>query len=53
MSSGVKETACTSCVHLKVCSYKTQFLAAQKAVDNLTIGTGDRLSDISWIRPAK
>ena len=52
---GVKETQCTHCNHLQVCSFKAQFLAAQKAVDEVTVGTGDRsfinLRDISWIRP--
>lgn len=55
MCSGVKETQCTHCNHLQVCSFKVQFLAAQKAVDEVTVGTGDRsfinLRDISWIRP--
>ena len=31
---GVKETACTNCFHRKVCSLKTTFLKAQKAIDN-------------------
>lgn len=52
---GVKETQCTHCNHLQVCSFKAQFLAAQKAIDEVTVGTGDRsfinLRDISWIRP--
>lgn len=52
---GTKETQCSHCNHLQVCSFKTQFLAAQKAVDKVTVGTGDRsfinLRDISWIRP--
>lgn len=55
MCSGVKETQCTHCNHLQVCSFKVQFLAAQKAVDKVTVGTGDRsfinLRDISWIHP--
>lgn len=52
---GVKETQCTNCNHLQVCSFKEQFLAAQKAVDEVTIDTGGHsfinLHDISWIRP--
>lgn len=52
---GVKETQCTHCNHLQICSFKAQFLAAQKAVDEVTVSTGDRsfisLRDISWIRP--
>lgn len=51
------ETQCTRCNHLQVCSYKEQFLAAQKAVDNVTVITGNRsfvnLRDISWIQPIK
>ena len=42
---GVKETQCTHCNHLQVCSFKAQF----------RFDTGDRsfvnLRDISWIRP--
>lgn len=38
---GVKETQCTHCNHLQVCSFKAQFLAAQKAIDEVTVGTGD------------
>lgn len=49
---GVKETHCN---HLQICSFKAQFLAAQKAVDEVRFDTGDRsfvnLRDISWIRP--
>ncbi len=52
---GVKETQCTHCSHLQVCSYKEKYLDAQKAVDNIMVHTGDRssiyLRDISWIRP--
>lgn len=48
---GVKETQCTHCNHLQICSFKAQFLAAQKAVDEVTVSTGDRsfisLRDIS------
>ena len=42
MCSGSKETQCSHCDHLQVCSFKAQFLAAQKAVDKVTVGTGDR-----------
>ena len=52
---GTKETQCSHCNHLQVCSFKDQFLAAQKAVDNVRVGIGDHsiinLRDISWIRP--
>lgn len=30
---GVKETQCTRCGHREVCSLKTEFLEAQKAID--------------------
>ena len=40
---GVKETQCTHCNHLQICSFKAQFLAAQKAVDEVTVSTGDHL----------
>lgn len=52
---GVKETQCSHCDHLQVCSYKEQFLAAQKAVDDVCVSLGDRkmknLRDFDWIKP--
>lgn len=53
---GVKETQCSHCDHLQVCSYKEQFLAAQKAVDEVHVQIGDSvakkpLSSFEWIRP--
>lgn len=52
---GVKETQCSHCDHLQVCSFKEQFLAAQKAVDDVRVGLGDRgvkyLRDFDWIKP--
>lgn len=33
----VKETLCTSCVHLHICSLKETFLKAQEAVDNCSM----------------
>lgn len=32
---GVKETQCTRCEHGEVCSLKTEFLEAQKAIDEV------------------
>lgn len=53
----VKETLCTSCVHLPVCSKKEEYLAAQTAVDKVFVGTGDKqgiyLRDIKWIKPVQ
>lgn len=55
MFSGVKETSCTHCDHLKVCSLKEQFLKAQEAVDGVLVSLGDkrtkRLRDFDWINP--
>ncbi len=50
----VRETRCTRCEHRKVCSFKEQFLNAQKAVDEVTVHTGDKsskyLRDFDWIK---
>ncbi len=55
MHSGVKETLCSHCGHLQVCSLKEQFLKAQNAVNEVTVGLGDRgikyLRDFDWIKP--
>lgn len=51
----VKETLCTGCMHVQVCSFKQTFLEAQKTIDNLVIPnhTHDkheqRIIDISWV----
>lgn len=54
MYTGAKETLCTNCDHREVCSLTKEFLAAQQAVDNLTVSLGDRtmkdLRDFSWIK---
>lgn len=58
---GVKETACTRCIHRDVCSKKDIFMKAQKAADKLDIswdaGNGkigiQKLSDIDWIGPVE
>ena len=38
----VRESRCANCEHRKVCSFKEQFLNAQKAVDEVTVHTGDK-----------
>lgn len=59
---GVKETCCTKCSHRDVCQYKEEYLAAQAAVDEVSVNLpsrGDksiksiRLRDISWIEPVE
>ena len=59
---GVKETCCTKCSHKDVCQYKEEYLAAQHAVDEVSVHlpTKDdnsarliRLRDISWIEPVE
>lgn len=59
---GVKETCCTRCSHKDVCQYKEEYLAAQHAVDEVSVylPTKDensarmiRLRDISWIEPTE
>ena len=55
MYSGVKETLCSHCGHLQVCSLKKEFIAAQQAVDNVCVSLGNRtmkdLRDFDWIKP--
>lgn len=57
MHSGVKETLCSHCGHLQVCSLKKEFIAAQQAVDNVCVSLGDRamkdLRDFDCIKPVK
>lgn len=52
---GVKETLCSHCDHLQVCSLKKEFVAAQQAVDTVSVSLGDRtmknLRDFDWIKP--
>lgn len=59
---GVKETCCTKCSHRDVCQYKEEYLAAQAAVDEVSVNLpskGDksvrsiRLRDIPWIEPVE
>lgn len=62
MSNGVKETMCTSCIHLPVCSLKETFLKAQQAVDDACFSEPnyDKTTRITyvvnlreWIEPPK
>jgi len=57
MTNCVKETLCTSCVHREVCSKKEEYLAAQKAVDNLFVKKndviGNYLNTMTWIKPVQ
>lgn len=55
---GVKETCCTKCAHKDVCQFKEEYLAAQAAVDNVSVNlpTKDEranryinLRNIPWI----
>ena len=59
---GVKETCCTRCSHRDVCQYKEEYLAAQHAMDEVSVHlpTKDensarmiRLRDIPWIEPVE
>lgn len=51
------ETLCSNCGHNEVCSLTKEYLAAQKAVDDLMVHLGDcksiRLRDIKWIKRVK
>lgn len=51
--SATKETLCTNCGHRIVCSKASEFMAVQKAVDNLTIGTDNGgvifVRDSEWL----
>ena len=40
----VKETICTSCVHLNVCRYKSELLETVKRLDDIIPIDNDRLS---------
>lgn len=36
-----KETCCTNCSHQPVCSFKDDFMKAQKAVDGISVTLGE------------
>lgn len=54
-------TMCANCSHRDVCSLKDQFIAAQKAVDEVSVTLGrdgnkmsfKRLRDYDWIKKVK
>ena len=57
-----KETCCTRCSHRDVCQYKSEYLAAQTAVDEVSVRrpskddesiSSIRLHDIPWIEPVE
>lgn len=57
-----KETCCTRCSHRGVCQYKSECLAAQTAVDEVSVRRPSkddesirsiRLHDIPWIEPVE
>lgn len=59
MFTGSEETVCTRCSHLDVCRYKDELLAAQEAVNNVTVSRDRdndegirliKLRDIPWIK---
>lgn len=55
---GSRETCCSRCAHLEVCSLKEKLLKAQEGVNNVKIYIAEtngmrelRLSNIAWIKP--
>lgn len=54
MSEACKETLCTSCSHLQVCSLRTTYLKAQEAIDqacfNESEGDGVRTTYVANLR---
>lgn len=59
---GVKETCCTKCAHKDVCQFKEEYLAAQAAVDNISVNLPVKderahryinLHIIPWIEPVE
>lgn len=58
----VAPTCCTRCSHRGVCQYKSEYLAAQTAVDEVSVRRPSkddesirsiRLHDIPWIEPVE
>lgn len=51
--TGSKETLCSSCGHLQVCSLKHTFLKVLEKADDISVGTEDdgitRVVDIPWL----
>lgn len=61
MSNTCKESLCTRCAHLSVCSYRDEYLNLQEKIDNLEITMIEpdgatyytKLQNIPWIRPVE
>ena len=61
MSNTCKESLCTRCAHLSVCSYRDEYLNLQENIDNLEITMIEsdgatyytKLQNIPWIRPVE
>ena len=57
MTYGYEETLCSSCIHKDVCSKKDTYLAAQEAVNNISVhlkgGSMIDLRNLSWIEKVK
>ena len=55
MTEGVKETACTSCIHRVVCSRMREYLGNIKEIDSCTYCSEDEdnvvaiISKVDWI----
>lgn len=51
--TGSKETRCSSCGHVQVCSLKHTFLKVLEEADGISVGTEDngiiRVIDIPWL----
>jgi len=54
--TGSKETLCSSCGHVQVCSLKHTFLKVLEAADGISVGTEDnriirvvQVVDIPWL----
>lgn len=54
MADVLKETICSECVHLQVCSLKNKMLSVISSLDNLNVSLGEnnyiKLLDIPWIK---
>lgn len=61
MSNTCKESLCTRCAHLSVCSYRDKYLNLQEQINNLEISMIEsdgetyftKLQHIPWIRPVE
>lgn len=61
MSNICKESLCTRCAHLSVCSYRDKYLNLQEKIDNLEITMIEsdgatrytKLQNILWIKPVE